>query len=268
MRQLNARCLILGLLCTSCASEYHLDQAGIGDYGAMATFAPTLPSEPLGPEHGLRFEWQLTKLQLDSLIVEGAQWCFPAAVLQAQTKQNRIAHELESKLLIDAANDLIILRKHLAALEQQLNYVKNQADCAPPNAQWLADEMAVIKKLVSLFNVENQFIANSVEIEPTYLRNLADAAFILRDYPHLTLLVTGHADKQADTEGGQQLAIQRAEQVARYLVILGLLPARIQTDSVEDTIRLDAEANLSAKPSNRRVSIDVIAKTDSGGQYE
>lgn len=45
-------------------------------------FSPVMPDEPLGPEHGLRFDWQLTKLHLDALIQEGARWCFPAAVVQ------------------------------------------------------------------------------------------------------------------------------------------------------------------------------------------
>ncbi|MDW2105587.1 OmpA family protein, partial [Vibrio sp. 1580] len=79
-------------------------------------FSPVMPDEPLGPEHGLRFDWQLTKLHLDALIQEGARWCFPAAVVQALEKQNRIARELEGGLLLDAANDLVIQRRRLNQL--------------------------------------------------------------------------------------------------------------------------------------------------------
>ncbi|MGR5543248.1 OmpA family protein, partial [Vibrio campbellii] len=80
-------------------------------------FSPVLPDEPLGPEHGLRFDFHLTQLHLDSLIQQGAEWCFPASVVQAKTKENRIARELEGGLLIDAANDIVIQRKNLGLLE-------------------------------------------------------------------------------------------------------------------------------------------------------
>ncbi|MFA0520051.1 OmpA family protein, partial [Vibrio sp. 10N.222.55.E8] len=83
-------------------------------------------------EHGLRFDWQLTKLHLDALIQEGARWCFPAAVVQAIEKQNRIARELQGGLLLDAANDLIIQRKRLNQLEVKLDFVTAQARCEPP----------------------------------------------------------------------------------------------------------------------------------------
>ncbi len=90
-------------------------------------FSPVMPDELLGPEHGLRFDWQLAKLHLDALIQEGARWCFPAAVVQAIQKQNRIARELQGGLLLDAANDLVIQRKRLNELEVQLDYVTSSA---------------------------------------------------------------------------------------------------------------------------------------------
>ncbi|MFZ5838541.1 MAG: OmpA family protein, partial [Pseudomonadota bacterium] len=99
-----------------CSSYPEEGRGGLGENYIQSNFTPVMPDEPLGPEHGLRFDWQLTKLQLDSLIREGARWCFPAAVVQALEKQNRIARELEGGLLLDAANDIVIQRKRLNEL--------------------------------------------------------------------------------------------------------------------------------------------------------
>ncbi|CAE6943851.1 Belongs to the ompA family [Vibrio sp. B1REV9] len=177
-----------------CVSYPEQGQGGLGEYTTMADFSPILPDEPLGPEHGLRFDWQLARLQLDSLIREGAEWCFPAAVVQAKTKENRIARELEGNLLLDAANDLVILRKNLSQLEHQLDYVTREARCEPPNQQTIGAEIAIIEQLVSLLNIDNQFAIDSTEINPKYMGNLAEAANLLKQHRQLNLNVTGHAD--------------------------------------------------------------------------
>lgn len=128
-------------------------------------FSPVMPDEPLGPEHGLRFDWQLTKLHLDALIQEGARWCFPAAVVQALEKQNRIARELEGGLLLDAANDLVIQRRRLNQLEQQLDYVLSQTTCTPPDdIEALRSDLNIVSDIYALLNIDNQFAVDSAEI--------------------------------------------------------------------------------------------------------
>ncbi|MFH4491159.1 OmpA family protein [Vibrio diabolicus] len=223
-------------------------------------FSPVMPDEPLGPEHGLRFDWQLTKLHLDALIQEGARWCFPAAVVQALEKQNRIARELEGGLLLDAANDLVIQRRRLNQLEQQLDYVLSQTTCTPPDdIEALRSDLNVVAEVYALLNIDNQFAVDSAEINPKYMGHLAEAAYILRDHPNLTLLVTGHADVTGSPDYNQKLAQARAEQVKRYLTVFGITSERVTTKSVGDSLPLYEGETPAVRLTNRRVSIEVIS---------
>ncbi|MEZ9599088.1 OmpA family protein [Vibrio sp. 10N.286.46.A8] len=223
-------------------------------------FSPVMPDEPLGPEHGLRFDWQLAKLHLDALIQEGARWCFPAAVVQAIEKQNRIARELQGGLLLDAANDLVIQRKRLNELEVQLDYVTSQAHCEPPkNENQFRMQLSVIEQLYDLLNVDNQFAENSTEVNPKYMGRLAEATTLLKEHKSLDLVVTGHADATGTEEYNDDLALGRAKQVERYLTIFGLGAQRIKAVSVGETVPLFEGESDGTRLTNRRVSIEVIS---------
>ncbi|SON53130.1 OmpA family protein [Vibrio tapetis] len=245
-----------------------------GSNYASTSFSPVMPDEPLGPEHGLRFDWQIAKLHLDSLIREGAKWCFPASVVQAQEKQNRIARELEGGLLLDAANDIIILRRTLNDLELRLDYVTSQTRCVPPRDQAvLLSRLDIINQLFELLNVDNQFAYDSIEINPKYMGHLAEAATILREHKDFTIVVTGHADSSGTDEHNDKLAMGRAKQVKRYLSIFGLAPERIKTSSLGSSLPLFEGDTAAVKLTNRRVSIEVIAPANTaesalGGQHD
>ena len=225
-----------------------------------ADFSPVMPDEPLGPEHGLRFDWQLAKLHLDALIQEGARWCFPAAVVQAIEKQNRIARELQGGLLLDAANDLVIQRKRLNELEVQLDYVTSQARCEPPkNENQFRMQLSVIEQLYDLLNVDNQFAENSTEVNPKYMGRLAEATTLLKEHKSLDLVVTGHADATGTEKFNDDLALGRARQVERYLTIFGLGAQRIKAVSVGETVPLFEGESDGTRLTNRRVSIEIIS---------
>ncbi|MEZ8471233.1 OmpA family protein [Vibrio splendidus] len=225
-----------------------------------ADFSPVMPDEPLGPEHGLRFDWQLAKLHLDALIQEGARWCFPAAVVQAIEKQNRIARELQGGLLLDAANDLVIQRKRLNELEVQLDYVTSQARCEPPkNENQFRMQLSVIEQLYDLLNVDNQFAEDSIEVNSKYMGRLAEATSLLKEHKSLDLVVTGHADATGTEEYNDKLALGRAKQVERYLTIFGLGAQRIKAVSVGETVPLFEGESDGTRLTNRRVSIEVIS---------
>lgn len=258
-----------------CSSQPESGRGGLAENYLQSSFTPVMPDEPLGPEHGLRFDWQLTKLQLDALIREGARWCFPAAVVQALEKQNRIARELEGGLMLDAANDIIIQRQRLNELELQLDYVTSQAKCVPPMDETAFQQrLAIIDKLYSLLNVDNQFAFNSTEVNPKYMGHLARAANLLEQHSSLTLAVTGHSDSVGDVAYNQKLALGRAQQVKRYLIIFGLSPERIKTQSVGDTLPLYQGESDGVRLTNRRVSIEVVDSQENiesplqGGYYE
>ena len=257
--------LSLSVLVLGCTSYPEQGTGGLAEsYDSInyqnSDFSPVMPDEPLGPEHGLRFDWQLAKLHLDALIQEGARWCFPAAVVQAIQKQNRIARELQGDLLLDAANDLVIQRKRLNELEVQLDYVTSQARCEPPkNENQFRMQLSVIEQLYDLLNVDNQFAQDSTEVNPKYMGKLAEASYILKENKSLDLIVTGHADATGTEEYNDKLALGRAKQVERYLTIFGLSPQRIKAVSVGETVPLFEGETAGTLLTNRRVSIEIIS---------
>lgn len=267
-RRLKSLTLPLALfIAVGCTSYPEQGNGGMAEQHLNASFSPVFPDEPLGPEHGLRFDWQLTKLHLDMLIQEGAKWCFPASVLQLTVRQQRIARELEGGLQLDAANDIVIQRKALTKLEQQLDTVTRQAECIAPNNQSIGDGyqyMEVVETLINLLNSDNQFAHNSAEVNPKYMGRLAEAANILKQHSALTLSVTGHADADASEAYNEKLALDRANQVKRYLVIFGLSPTRIMTHSLGERIPLYDGNTPGIKLTNRRVTVEV--NTDSSIQ--
>lgn len=253
------------LLLAGCSSYPPHGQGGMAEQTLSSDFSPVMPDEPLGPEHGLRFDWQLTKLHLDMLVKEGAKWCFPASVLQLNIRQQRIARELEGGLQLDAANDIAIQRKALAKLEQQLDYVTQEAECLPPDRQdsGRITQIEAITSVVELLNADNQFAHNSAEINPKYMGHLAQAAQILKQHPDLTLAVTGHTDSDGPLAFNEKLALDRANQVKRYLIIFGLQPERIVTHSLGERLPLFEGSSPGIMLTNRRVSIEVNAQTSS-----
>jgi len=245
-----------------------------GGHGGMAehhqeTLNPVMPDQPLGLEHGLRFELDLARRHLDILVLEGAELCFPATVVQAKQRQNRINRELHGDLDYDAANDLIVQRKLLARLERQLDYVRQQDVCILPATHGMAKPGDMGKRIYDLLNSDNQFAFDSSELNPKYVGRLAEAAQLLRDLPGYHLRITGHADALGKKEHNLALSLQRAKKVGRYLQVLGFPPKRIQFDAVGSDRPLfvdddvDASKQAHIRLVNRRVSIELIETPDS-----
>ncbi|WP_375754000.1 OmpA family protein [Vibrio sp. HN007] len=252
---------------TGCTSYPEHGQGGMAENHFSSGFTPVMPDQPLGPEHGLRFDWQLAKLHLEMLVQEGAEMCFPATVLQSRMRQDRIARELAAGLYRDAANDLIVQRKRLTELEQDLTYVTSQAECVlPRNSIDMVALNTNIETIYNLLNADNQFAFDSSEINPKYMGRLAEAALLLRENSQLSLTLTGHADATGNKAYNDKLANERAEQVERYLRIFGLAANRISVNSVGSANPLFEGESAGVRLTNRRVSVEVHSHTDMKGE--
>ncbi|WP_459780358.1 OmpA family protein [Photobacterium sp. R1] len=247
------------LLLNGCSVWPEKGNGGMAEHYPV-TLAPVMPDKPLEPEHGLRFELDMVSQHLDILVLEGAEQCFPATVVQAKQNQQRITRELEGGLSYDAANDLIVQRNLLKRLENQLDDVKNKGACHPQTANMQAPA-ALASKLYQLLNSDNQFAFNSPEVNPKYMGHLAEAAILLRDIPTYRLHITGHADRVGTPEFNQRLALNRAKQVQRYLEIFGLPSTRITIASVGSEDPLFDGHGPEVRLTNRRVSIELVEIT-------
>lgn len=222
---------------------------------------PVEPDRELRVEHGLRFDLELLQRHLDSLILQGAELCFPATVVQAKIREKRIVRELKGKLIYDASNDIIVQRTLLGRLEKQLNYVKNHNVCELPTTiqpitQKKPGELA--QQIHELLNSDNQFSVNSSEINPKYVLRLAKAAELLKMVANYKLKITGHTDNTGTDELNLKLSLDRAKQVKRYLQILGINQNRMEVDAIGPNAPLFDGQESHVRLVNRRVSIDII----------
>lgn len=262
MRQLSIRVIFSTLLVLGGCANWPA-----GGHGGMAehyqeALTPVMPDQPLGPEHGLRFDLDLARQHLDILILEGAELCFPATVIQARQRQNDITRELYGNLDFDAANNLIVQRKLLARLERQLDYVRQQNVCILPMPMTVGQEKPgdIGKRIYDLLNGDNQFSPDSPELNPKYVGQLAEAAQLLRNQPGYHLHITGHPDTFEKPAYNRTLSLQRAKKIGRYLHVMGLPAERIQIDVIgsDHPLLVDDDKPTHTKQVTRRVSIELI----------
>lgn len=265
MRKLtNIAVLLVGFSLSGCMSSLPIKGLGGMAEHNSAGLDPVMPDRNLGPQHGLRFELNLAERHLDILVLEGAELCFPATVVQAKKRNNRISRELQGGLKFDAANDLIIQRKLLARLERQLDYVKRHDVCVLPLAPEQQKPGDMGARIYALLNSEHQFVGNSSELDPEYVSHLATAARWLHDQPQYRLRVTGHSDVSDGKKQAKTLSLARANKIGRYLQIFGLPKNHIQIDAI-DIAELGSET-LEAASNRHRVSIELVEVMGDGAQ--
>lgn len=250
------------IVLTGCSMFPDQGKGGMAEH-QYSTLSPVIAGESIGPEHGLRFEWELSARHLDVLMLEGAERCFPATVVQAKRMQHRIIRELHAGLDFDAANDLIIQRATIERLEKQLDAVQNSRACAPAALAKFASTTELAEEIFNLLNADNQFAFNSSQINPKYMGRLAEATHLLRDLPQFHLHITGYADSIGSAETNRKLSLERAEQVKRYLLIFGLPASRLTLAAVGSSDPLFSGNEPQLRLVNRRVSIELIENSQS-----
>jgi len=217
--------------------------------------------QPLGKEHGLRFDYTLLTQHLDILVLEGAELCFPATVVQAQTRELRIGNEIKDGLSFDAANDIIIQRRLLARLERQLQYVNQHQACTLAKTDQLTTPGQIGKKLSSLLNIDNQFAVGSFSLNPKFVIRLSQAVALIGKLTDYRLLITGHADNTGTDANNLKLSRQRAEQVGRYIQIMGINKDRIDIATLGSNEPLIAGSQSAVRLVNRRVTVELIERS-------
>ena len=245
------------LLLSGCTTWPLKGQGGMAEHD-IAEVQRQQNQAMLGPEHGLHFELDLARRHLDVLVLEGAELCFPATVVQAKQRETRITRALRGGLELDSANDLLVQQKLLARLERQLDYVKQEDICQLASVEQQKKPGDMGKRIFDLLNSDNQFALDSAELNPKYVVRLAEAVQLLRDQPAYLLRVTGHADSTGSKSHNHKLSLERAEKVGRYLQILGLPANRIQIDAVAANNPLFQGQAPHIRLVNRRVSIELV----------
>jgi len=268
MRNFHTSLLLTGVICLSgCVSWPPAGQGGMAEHRQEDLHSgQAVPM--LGLEHGALFDLELTRRHLDVLVLEGAELCFPATVVLAKQREDRITRELQGELEHDAINDLIVQHKLLAQLERRLDYVKLEGTCVLPmvtDVQKTKTELQqtedISSRIYDLLNSDNQFAFDSADINPKYAMRLATATQLLNKHSSFQLRITGHADALGEAAHNQALSLTRAMEVSRYLQLLGLSPDRIDLDAAGSSNPLFGGTTPQDRLVNRRVSVELIEPT-------
>ncbi len=215
---------------------------------------------------GLRIDTHLCRNTLDTLILQGAKMCFPAAVHNAQVRQNRIERELAGGLLYDASLNIQIQHFELNILRQQVNTINpighlNTAQCIKPLLG--ADQMEAVaqvakeknKQLLILLNTDNQFATNSSALNPKYAARLAKASQLLNQQPQINLIINGHTDNTGNDQHNKNLALERAKVVADFLHTMGIPLNRLKVLALAASQPYSHNKSAEHRLVNRRVDI-------------
>lgn len=231
--------------------------------GALEPLYSINPSQDFEPAHALRMDLDHSIRFLDILIVEGAQECFPATVLESREREHRIARELAGGLVDDAATNLVVHRRVLGQLERKLDHTRNRINCwegltLDRNPNDVAEELAQAR---ALLNHDNQFVSAEDALNPKYKSNLSQAAFLIRRNPDWTLQVAGHTDDIDSEQNNELLGLQRAQRVIDYLLTQGIDLTRMSLMTQGELTPLAANDRSENRLVNRRVEIRVIPGT-------
>ncbi len=110
--------------------------------------------------------------------------------------------------------------------------------------------------LVNLGNI--LFDINRATLKPEALATLDKLAKILRDYPQLDIVVSGHTDITGNEQYNQVLSEQRAKAVSDYLLEQGIASHRISYVGYGSTRPLSSNDTTSGRAMNRRVEIKIL----------
>lgn len=96
------------------------------------------------------------------------------------------------------------------------------------------------------------FDTDSSELSPEAQSTLRGQAQWLRQYPHYSITIEGHADERGTREYNIALGAQRATRVRNYLASLGINPARMRTISYGKERPVATCNDISCWSQNRR----------------
>lgn len=247
-----AACLNL----SACVTWPPLSSGGFAEHTAT-TIRTDISKQSITPDQGLLFELELAKQHLDMMILNGAKYCFPATVVQADNRHNRIARELHGGLELDAANDLIIQRSVLILLEQRLDYVTEEKACTPPSDDHLLVVEKDIQEIAALLNIGQQFEDNSDVLTQDYIGQLAEASFLLRERKGLSIHITGHIDTVSGNDQ-QAVSLARTKMIKRYLQVFGINPKYIHIKAIDNNSPIFEQHVMAEKSTQRRVTIELV----------
>jgi OOP family OmpA-OmpF porin len=106
-----------------------------------------------------------------------------------------------------------------------------------------------------------EFDRNGEKIRPGSTGTLDNAVLVLKEYPSLRILVSGHTDTDGSREFNVELSQKRANAVKAYLVNKGIDASRIETRGVAFDEPIADNDTKEGKQKNRRIEFKLLEGT-------
>ncbi|MEX0883142.1 MAG: OmpA family protein [Cyclobacteriaceae bacterium] len=103
---------------------------------------------------------------------------------------------------------------------------------------------------------------DSYELNPASQESVMELARILNEYPDTYVMVEGHTDNQGDASYNQELSEKRANSVANYLKMQGVLGERITTKGFGLDNPIADNDSEAGRAENRRVEVAIWANEE------
>lgn len=108
-----------------------------------------------------------------------------------------------------------------------------------------------------------EFALGKADIRPQSKPVLDKAVAVLKEFPSVRILITGHTDDQGDAEKNVTLSKDRAASVKQYLVDQGVAANRVETRGAGPNEPIADNKTYVGRQKNRRIEFKLI--TDGGG---
>jgi len=231
---------------TACSTWPEAGRGGGEPHGliAEATYLTVLNHSE---QASLLAQAEVLDAQTELMVLQGAAFCVPAAILQLQQQGLKVRNQLTAELIADAMDDLATYQHLIRQVRWRFDGVRRQSQCAlsatvnvPENHQQ-GTEFAIFSVL---------FDINSAAIGSGYQRHLQLIAD-LSQRCQCQLSLVGHTDQQGDAVANQKLAQQRVETVRQAMLKLGVsVVSEVSVGAAEPLVQQFANETL-----NRRVDI-------------
>jgi outer membrane protein OmpA-like peptidoglycan-associated protein len=108
-----------------------------------------------------------------------------------------------------------------------------------------------------------EFDRNGERVRPGFTATLDNAALVLKEFPSLRIMISGHTDTDGTREYNLELSQRRANTVKAYLVSKGIDAGRIETRGAAFDEPIADNETKEGKQKNRRIEFKILEGTGS-----
>jgi len=237
------------LICAglSACSSWPDSGPGGGEAGGIIAESTYLTALTDKEQAGLLAQSEVLDAHVELMVVQGAERCVPAAVLQLQQQGLAVRRELAAGLLQDVTADLAVYQHLIRQVRQRFYVVRARTGCAQMMSQAPAVQTADSRPLTEFTLL---FDLNSAVIGPGYQRHLQLIAE-LSNSCECQLEIVGHTDQHGEEGTNLELAARRASAVQQALTALGVNAVVRQAEGERAPLLKDAAGQVL----NRRVEL-------------